>query len=52
MHESFYFQAAGSIEASYIYKLQLTTTHKFRRYNDKKTEAKKPTKNKIKNKIK
>jgi len=30
--------------ANYIYKLQLTTTHKFRRYDDKELKLKKPTK--------
>jgi len=50
MNDSFYFQAARPIgtsrqkdrqtEANYIYRLQLTTTHKFRRYDDKKLELK------------
>jgi len=49
MNEFFYFQEPietsrqkdRQTKANYIYKLQLTTTHKFRRYDDKKTEAKK-----------
>ena len=38
--------------ANYIYKLQLTTTHKFRRYDDKKLKLKKTYKKRLKNKIK
>jgi len=53
MNESFYFQAARPIKtsrqkdrqtkANYVYRLQLTTTHKFGRCDDK-NELKKPKK--------